>query len=104
MSTAGWSAKWWADGGINNVESLAGRELGTPLSTLDLFGGSLVLLAGPEGEPWQTAARAMRATFGAPWGDTDATLQPIALVALTVKCRCTGQQAAFHAHTGWNNP
>ncbi len=39
---------------------------GEPLSTLDLFGGNLVLLAGPEGEGWQKAARTAAAHLGVP--------------------------------------
>jgi len=37
---------------------------GTRLSTLDLFGGNFVLLAGPEGDAWQAAAPAAAGALG----------------------------------------
>jgi putative polyketide hydroxylase len=39
-------------------------DRGTRLSTLDLFGRSCVLLAGPEGQAWHTAALASTCRFG----------------------------------------
>ncbi len=39
---------------------------GAPVSTLDLFGRGFVLLAGPDGEGWCTAARGAAARLGVP--------------------------------------
>lgn len=66
--------RYHPNGGINNIESLAGREIasyfpslnaGARISTLDLFGRGFVLLAGAEGgEAWRRASSDAAREFG----------------------------------------